>query len=181
MRATVAVFGSHSPKPGNPDYALAKEVGSLLASAGFAVATGGYEGTMAGVSEGASLAGGHVIGVTSTRVERNRGTRLNSWVTEEIKYDSLPERLLHLVTNNDAMIVLPGGVGTLSELALAWNLIQVAQLPLRPLVLLGSMWQETLNAFIRPEFVEQKAQELIKMAETPEQAVEFVKEALASA
>ncbi len=174
----VSVFGAHTPKKGSTDYERAKELGTLLANAGFSVATGGYDGNMAGVSEGASLAGGHVIAVTSTLIEQSRGAKLNSWVTQEIKYSSLQERLVHLVVNNDGMIVLPGGIGTLAELALAWNLLQVGELAHKPLVLLGSMWRETMDAFINPEFVKQQDLGLIKIVDSPKQAVDFIQETL---
>jgi uncharacterized protein (TIGR00725 family) len=96
-RRVISVFGSHAPRPGSRDYETARELGGLLGSFGFAVATGGYEGTMSAVSQGASEANGHVIGVTCAQVERNRGAVLNSWVKEEIKYESLSERVQHLV------------------------------------------------------------------------------------
>src|SRR5688572_19997126 len=151
-KGVIAVFGSASPEADSEAYRLAYQVGRLLAEAGFAVATGGYSGTMSAVSQGACEVGGHVIGVTSGQIERFRPLRCNEWVKEEIKYESLRERLLHLVTNNDGMIVLPGGVGTLSEMALAWSFMQVGEMAARPLVLVGDMWRETIEAFFRPEY-----------------------------
>ena len=68
----IAVFGSHAPQSGSADYEVAREVGRRLAEAEFAVATGGYGGTMAAVSQGAAEAGSHVIGVTSRQVEKSR-------------------------------------------------------------------------------------------------------------
>jgi hypothetical protein len=85
---------------------------------------------------------------------------------------------MHLVAKNDAMIVLPGGIGTLTELALAWNLLQVGELVHKPLVLLGTMWRETMNAFIRPDYVEQQDLRLIKIVDSPQQAVDFILETL---
>jgi uncharacterized protein (TIGR00730 family) len=171
----ISVFGSSSPQPGQTAYEEAKQVGRLLAEAGFVVSTGGYTGTMAAVSQGACEAAGHVIGVTCTQVEHFRPLGPNQWVTEEIRYPSLRERLLHLVENNQGMIVLPGGIGTLSEMALAWSLIQVEEISPRPLVLMGRMWQETIKAFIRPEYINESHQLLIHLAATPEEAVAALK------
>lgn len=170
-KGIIAVFGSASPTADSEAYRLAHRVGRLLAEAGFAVATGGYSGTMSAVSQGACEVGGHVIGVTSAQIERFRPLGCNEWVKEEIKYESLRERLLHLVTNNDGMIVLPGGVGTLSEMALAWSFIQVGEMPPRPLVLLGDLWRETIEAFLRPEYVRDSHLDLLHLANTPEEAV----------
>jgi hypothetical protein len=174
LKPIVAVFGAHTPEPGSHEYGSATELGALLARAGFTVSNGGYGGIMAAVSEGACREGGKVIGVTSGRIELYRSASLNPWVTEEIQYDSLQERIFHLVRENEAMIVLPGGIGTLTELAFAWNLMQVSELPYRPLVLMGEMWRETLAAFVKPEYVAIENQEMIHFANTPKEAVEIV-------
>jgi uncharacterized protein (TIGR00730 family) len=171
MRQVISVFGSSAPRPGEPAYEEARAVGRLLASRGYAVATGGYNGTMEAASRGAAEVGGRVIGVTSAQIERFRPLGPNEWVQEVVRYDSLRERLVHLVTNNDGMIVLPGGIGTLSEMTLAWSFLQVGEIPARPLVLLGELWQETLRAFVRTDYVPEAHQALLQFAATPEEAV----------
>jgi hypothetical protein len=170
----ISVFGSSAPLPGSEAYEDARTVGRLLASAGYAVATGGYGGTMTAVSHGAADAGGHVIGVASARIERYRNTGVNPWVAQVYRYESLADRLLHLVTNNVGMIVLPGGIGTLSEMALAWSLLQVGEIEPRPLVLLGSMWRETFDAFSRQEYVSAAHRALLHFADSPQAAVDIV-------
>lgn len=173
-RRTISVFGSSRPQPGSPEYDEALRIGRLLAEAGYAVATGGYVGTMEAVSCGAAQVGGHVIGVGSAQIERFRPGKLNEWVAEAVFYETLRERLYHLVINNAGMIVLPGGIGTLSELALAWSLLQVGEVEPRPLVLMGELWRETMRAFIRSEFVPRDHAELLRFADTPEEAVVHV-------
>ena len=174
MVKIVSVFGSSAPRPDSLDFQQARIVGRLLAEAGFAVATGGYEGTMTAVSQGAAEAGGHVIGVASARIERYRGTGVNQWVKETHMYESLVERLLHLVTNNVGMIALPGGIGTISEMALAWSLLQVGEVEPRPLALLGNIWRETVETFFNPAYIKEKDMGLLYLAETPEMAVAHV-------
>ena len=172
----IAVFGSHAPQPGSADYEAAREVGQRLAESSFTVATGGYGGTMAAVSQGAAEAGGHVIGVTSRQVETARPAKLNRWVKEEIRYRTLVERVAHLVNNNQGMIVLPGGIGTLAELALAWGLMQVQEINRRPLILLGQMWADTIGVFVNPEYVAQDHLALIRHAGTPAEAIDVLLE-----
>ncbi|GAB4274270.1 MAG: hypothetical protein Kow0080_22470 [Candidatus Promineifilaceae bacterium] len=173
-RRVISVFGSSAPQPGSPVYAMAYRVGHLLAEAGFVVATGGYSGTMTAVSQGAAEAGGHVIGVTSAQIEQFRPLGPNQWVKEEIKYQTLRDRLIHLVTQNDGMITLPGGIGTLSEMTLAWSFLQVGEISVRPLVLLGSKWKASLDAFYDAEFVRQTHMELLYFADSPETAVSYI-------
>lgn len=170
----ISVFGGSSPPPGSEPYQSAYEVGRLLAERGFAVATGGYSGTMTAVSEGAAQAGGHVIGVTCDQIEQFRPLGINQWVVEEIRYRTLQDRLIHLVRSNDGMIVLPGGIGTLSEMALAWSFLQVGEISPRPLSLLGRVWRDTVDNFIDPMYVRPEHIRLLHFAETPGDAVEFV-------
>src|SRR6185295_11638657 len=101
----------------------AYELGKLLAGAGHTVLTGGYMGTMEAVSKGANEAGGHVIGVTCAQIESWRATGPNAWVKEQRRFETLQERLNCLIDSCDAAIALPGGPGTLTEIALSWNLM----------------------------------------------------------
>lgn len=173
-RTIISVFGSSAPQAGDERYEEARLVGRLLAQAGFAVATGGYGGTMAGVSQGAAEAGGHVIGVTSSRMEAFRPTPANRWVGEEIRYESQQERLLHLVTRNEGMITLAGSVGTLSEMSLAWSLIQVGELTPRPLVVLGAQWPAVIDSLEAMGFLRPQDRALIAFASSPETAVRLL-------
>ncbi|MAT98080.1 MAG: DNA-binding protein [Anaerolineaceae bacterium] len=173
-RRTISVFGSSAPQPGSAAFAEARLVGKLLAEAGFAVATGGYSGTMTAVSQGACEADGHVIGVTCNQIERFRPLGPNQWVKEEIRYQTLRERLLHLVTQSNGMIVLPGGIGTLSEMTLAWSFLQVGEVAPQPLVLLGPLWHQTIQAFYSPEYVREKDMGLLLFADDPETAVSHI-------
>lgn len=176
----ISVFGSSRPKPGSDAYEQAREVGRLLALAGFGVATGGYSGTMAAVSQGAAEVGARVVGVGSKRIERFRPGALNRWVTDTVRYETLRERVFHLVTRNQGMIVLPGGVGTLSEMALAWSFLQVGEIYPRPLILLGQQWRDTMRAFIRDSYVPDGHAKLLSYADTPQEAVAIIKRGVAS-
>ncbi len=167
----ISVFGSSSPRPGSADYEAAKTVGRLLAEAGFAVQTGGYSGIMSGASQGAGEAGGRVIGVTSAQIEQFRPTPPNQWVKEEIKRQTLRDRLLYLVDNCHGAIVMPGGIGTLSEMALLWSFVQTGELSPRPIITVGGLWQRTLAAFIDNNYIPPNHQELITTARTANEAV----------
>lgn len=170
----ITVFGSSAPAPGSPAYAQARRLGRLLAKAGFAVATGGYVGTMTAVSHGASEAGGHVIGVTSDQIEQFRPGGPNKYVKEEIRYPTLRQRLMHLIDENEGMIALPGGIGTLSEWTLAWSFLQTGEISPRPLVLIGEAWRTTADAAISGRYIKDVHQRLLQFAGDPETAVSLV-------
>lgn len=138
----VAVFGASMSAPGDGYYDEGLVCGRLLAEAGFAVATGGYGGTMEAVSKGASEAGGEVIGVTAPGVFPERG-RPNEHVTTETRSQSLMERIGELTGSSDGAIVLWGSLGTAAELLMAWNLAYVAPFSGRtpkPIVAVGEPW-----------------------------------------
>ncbi len=149
MSKIVSVFGGSAPRPGTPPYAEAQTLGAALARAGWTVATGGYTGVMEAASRGACEAGGHVIGVTCGLIEDWKGLRANAWVKEEQRFSTLRERLGHLVEFCDAAVALPGGVGTLSEIALTWSLLQTGEIKRKPFILLGPVWHAMVSAFLR--------------------------------
>jgi uncharacterized protein (TIGR00730 family) len=143
----VSVFGGSQPQPASHAYEEAYELGKLLAQAGHTVLTGGYIGTMEAVSRGAAEAGGHVIGVTCADIEAWRAVKPNAWVQEERRFETVQERLNELVLACDAAIALPGGPGTLTEVALTWNLMIVRSLPPKPLILTGPAWKSLITTF----------------------------------
>ena len=115
----VSVFGTGRVKPDQPAYGFAEQVGRALAQAGFAIANGGYRGIMQASAKGAAEAGGTVIGVTCSAFKKSVA---NEYVTREMTTGSLDERLDTLVKLGRAYVVLPGGTGTLLELAMVWEL-----------------------------------------------------------
>src|SRR5205085_7656352 len=119
-------------------------LGRELALAGADVMTGGYDGAMAAVSRGANEAGGHVVGVTVDLFE-SRGPA-NRWVKERVHTPNLYDRLQYLVERASGFVALPGSLGTLSEVFLAWTLLSVEGRAAAPLVLLGDHWRNFLVA-----------------------------------
>ena len=169
----IAVFGGAQPKEGTPAYEEARELGTLLAQRGHVVLNGGYMGTMEAVSRGANEAGGHVIGVTCIDIEEWRKSKPNPWIKEEIRKQTLMDRLTALVENCDAAIALPGGPGTLTEITLMWNLMIIESLPKKPLILIGSGWDFIFdNYFIEFEsYMAPEHRDLLYFAEDVKDAV----------
>jgi uncharacterized protein (TIGR00725 family) len=172
----ITVFGGAQPKEGSAAYEEARELGRMLAERGHVVSTGGYMGTMEAVSRGASEAGGHVIGVTCQDIEDWRGSKVNAWVKQEVKKQTLIERLKAIIEGCDAAIALPGGAGTLTEISLMWNLMIVESLPPRPLILVGSGWQSTFDQFFKEfeSYMPMRQQELLYFAKDVKTAVEIL-------
>jgi hypothetical protein len=103
---------------------------------------------MEAVSRGAAESGGYVIGVTCDEIEAFRPVGPNPWVKEERRTVTLRERIFTMITSGQAAIALPGGSGTLAEVATLWNLLYIKTIPPRPLILVGPAWQETMRVFV---------------------------------
>jgi len=173
----VTVFGGSQPKPDEEAYQQAYELGQLLGSAGYAVLTGGYMGTMEAVSRGVAESGGHVIGVTCDEIESWRLSKHNRWVQEEWRYPTLRERLYALVDACDAAVALPGGVGTLAEIAVMWSQMQISPADPRPLILIGDGWQGTLDVFFETldVYVSEYSRSLVSFSSNIHSAFESLK------
>jgi uncharacterized protein (TIGR00730 family) len=174
MITNVTVFGGSRPNP--TEYDAAQRLGHLLAAAGYTVLTGGYIGTMEAVSRGASEAGGHVVGITCEEIEAWRPVKANHWVKEERKVPRLRERLFGLIESCDAAVALPGGPGTLAEIAIMWNHLLTGAILPRPLILIGPGWRAVFETFYRAldEYTPADQRVWLLFADTVESAVEAI-------
>ncbi len=146
MSLIVAVYGSSRIGQGSAEYRAAERCGRLLAAAGVAVATGGYDGAMEAVSRGAHESGGHVVGITAPDVFPDR-SGANAYVAEERPAATITQRLDRLIGGVDGAIALPGSIGTFTELVVAWNANYLAprsRRDPRPLAAVGAEWAELL-------------------------------------
>jgi uncharacterized protein (TIGR00725 family) len=164
----VTVFGGSRVERGSPAYQQAYEVGRLLAQHGYVVCNGGYSGTMEAASRGCKEAGGRTIGVTIEVLGR---LAPNDYIDEEVGTASLLMRLDRLTALADAYIVLGGGLGTLLEMALVWNLRLMHVYPDKPIILLGPAWRETVECFARQLYIREIDLAAFTFAETPEAAL----------
>lgn len=170
----IAVFGGSGVPERTPVYEDARQLGRLLAQAGYAVMNGGYYGTMAAVSHGAHQAGGRVIGVTV----RIFNLQPNPWLDEERLMDIYLPRLIHLTTEPDGYIAVQGGIGTLTEVSLVWSLLQTSSIPRRPLILMGEHWTRILDVYRRETTMKERDLALVQVVTTPEEAVDTLRRRL---
>ena len=172
----ITIFGGATAFPGEPIYEEAKRLGRLLAQAGHTVLTGGYMGTMEAASRGAAEAGGHTIGVTCEEIERWRSSKANPWVQEEWFLPTLHERVISLIDNSAALIALPGGPGTLTEITMAWNRMLIEAIPARPLILVGPGWKAIFEQLfkIQGAYIADRHRALLTFADTVDAAALLV-------
>jgi len=164
----ITIFGTSRARAGDSIYTLALETGRLLAGAGFTIANGGYGGTMLASAQGESEEGGEVVGVTCSVFKG----KANKYVTREIVADSLDERLDTLIELGQAYVALPGGTGTLLELAKVWELRNKGFLkPDKPIILVGEFWKPLVELI---GIDDPGSSRYVELADDPEQAVKMI-------
>jgi uncharacterized protein (TIGR00730 family) len=165
----VAIFGTGRVKQGDSAYTLAYETGRILAQAGFTIVNGGYGGTMEAAAKGAAEVGGKIIGVTCSAF---KSSTANKYVTDTIISSSLDERLDTLIRLGQAYVVLPGGTGTLLELAKIWELKNKGFLEMnKMIILIGGFWRPLVDLIATDE---PDSGKYIKLADGPKQAVKLI-------
>ena len=140
-RYRVTIFGSARCRPGTFVYNEVKRVAQALAELGCDIITGGGPGLMQAANEGAEAGDAadrsRSVGI---RVELPFEQDVNAFVEQAFEHKTFFTRLHHFVLASDAFIVVPGGIGTVLELTMIWQLLQVKHLQNTPLILVGKMW-----------------------------------------
>ncbi len=139
-RYRVTIFGSARAKPGTIAYEETKRVSTALAELGCDVITGGGPGLMQAANEGVQLAGKDQENSVGIRVDLPFEQEVNPFVELAFEHRTFFTRLHHFVLASHAFIVAPGGIGTVLETAMIWQLLQVKHLDNTPLILVGQMW-----------------------------------------
>jgi uncharacterized protein (TIGR00730 family) len=138
-RYRVTIFGSARAKAGTFGYDETKRAAAALASMGCDIITGGGPGLMQAANEGAGSAPDRAQSV-GIRVDLPFEQEINAFVTEAFEHRTFFTRLHQFVLASDAFIVAPGGIGTVLETMMIWQLLQVRHLENTPLILVGKMW-----------------------------------------
>jgi hypothetical protein len=142
----VTVFGSARTPADHPDYALVRELGRCLGSAGYAVITGGGGGLMEAANRGARDAGALSIGCN---IELPHEQRLNEYVDIGLRFRHFFARKVMFLRYACAVVIAPGGFGTLDELFETLTLIQTGTVRHFPAILLGAEEWEGLLGWLR--------------------------------
>jgi uncharacterized protein (TIGR00730 family) len=138
-RYRVAIFGSARAQPGSFVYDEVKRVAAAVAGRGCDIVTGGGPGLMQAANEGAASAG--AAGSVGIRVELPFEQGANPFVDQSFEHGTFFTRLHHFVIASDAFVVVPGGIGTVLETLMVWQLLQVRHVDQVPLILVGKMWR----------------------------------------
>ena len=150
----VSVFGSARIGPNHRQYKSARQLGRLLAEAGYAVITGGGPGIMEAANRGCHEAGGLSVGCN---IELPMEQELNPYVDLGVEFRYFFVRKTMFVKYADAFVIYPGGFGTLDELFEALTLIQTKRIRDFPVILIGSDYWAGMLEWIKGTLLKEAA------------------------
>ena len=142
----VTIFGSSRVQPDSELYNQVRRLARDLADLNCDIITGGGPGLMQAANEGAAdVRAAHNVRSIGIRVDLPFEQGVNPFVESAFSHRTFFTRLHHFVMLSDAFVVVPGGIGTVLETTMIWQLLQVRHLYQMPLILVGPMWPEFVD------------------------------------
>ena len=174
----VSVFGSARTPKDSKYYNEAVEVGKQLVNAGYGVITGGGPGIMEAASKGAFEAGGRSVGLN---IELPMEQYPNPYQNESLSFRYFFVRKVCFLKYSSAVIVFPGGFGTLDELSEVLTMVQTGKINMIPIIFVGSEFWNGLVGWFKQQLVDDGMIspgdiDLFKVVDSAEEAVSYLEE-----
>ncbi len=145
----VAIFGSARIRSGNPAYKAVYKIAECMGELGIDIVSGGGPGLMEAANKGhengkkiAKQKGTHSFGLT---IKLPKEQKDNKHFDMQKDFQRFSARLDYFMQLSNAVVVAPGGVGTLLEFLYTWQLIQVEHIYDIPIIMLGEQWRHLIN------------------------------------
>ena len=176
IRPSISVFGSARTGPDHPWYLKAEQTARLLSDAGFSVVSGGGPGIMEAANKGAQAGKSPSIGVN---IELPHEQTANQYQDISLNFRHFFARKVMFVKYASAYVVLPGGFGTLDELAEILTLVQTGKSRRIPIILVGSsFWQGLLGWFedtlVKEGTIGADDMDLMQVCDEPDEIVQAI-------
>jgi len=178
IRPSVSMFGSARSKPRHPNYKLGIAIARLISDAGYSVVTGGGPGMMEAFNKGAFRGKSKSIGLN---IQLPNEQLTNKYQDLSLYFRHFFSRKVMFVKYASAYVVLPGGFGTLDELAEILTLTQTGKSKRIPIILVNSrFWNGLLSWFRKTLVAEATINEddlnLIQVVDTPQQVLKTIQD-----
>lgn len=179
----VALFGSAKIKKNDPIYKEVKKIGEYLAKEHIDIVTGGGKGLMQAANEGhkkkrdAKNSNIRSIGI-GVKLPWNQG--FNDAVEYKKEFGTFSQRLDEFMLLSNAVIVAPGGIGTLLELFYTWQLVQVHHICNIPIILYGDQWTGLLKWIeqnpLKTKYLTNRDYQLVFHVKNQEELIEMIRD-----
>ena len=176
IEPSVSIFGSARTKPDHPYYQKAEQIARLLSDAGFSVISGGGPGIMEATNKGAFSGKSASIGLN---IQLPREQKSNPYQNISLNFRHFFTRKVMFVKYAAAYVVLPGGFGTLDEMAEILTLIQTGKSRKIPIILVeSSFWSGLVdwfkNTMVTEGTISASDLDLVSIIDEPQQIVDAI-------
>lgn len=176
IKPSVSIFGSARTPRGAPEYQLCEEIARALSDAGFSVVSGGGPGIMEAANKGAQAGKSPSIGLNIQLPHEQVG---NPYQDIALSFRHFFSRKVMFVKYASAYVMLPGGFGTLDELAEILTLVQTGKSRRIPIILVGgSFWDGLIdwfaNTLVKAGTISPQDLDLFQVLDRPEEVVDAI-------
>ncbi len=176
IKPSVSIFGSARTAPDHPYYKLTEDIARRLSDAGFSVVSGGGPGIMEAANRGAHAGKSPSIGLN---IQLPHEQSANQYQDISLFFRHFFSRKVMFVKYAAAYVVLPGGFGTLDELAEILTLVQTGKTRRIPIILVHSpFWTGLIDWFkerlLSEQMISEPDLDLFKILDKPEDVVEAI-------
>jgi len=173
---SVSIFGSARTKPDSPYYQLTVDIARTLSDAGFSVVSGGGPGIMEAANKGAFEGKSPSVGLNIQLPHEQAG---NGFQDISLTFRHFFSRKVMFVKYASAYVVLPGGFGTLDELAEILTLVQTGKTRKIPIILVHRPFWEGLLSWIKETMVTEgtinaEDLDLMQIIDSPDEILEAI-------
>jgi hypothetical protein len=177
IRPAVTIFGSARTKEDAKEYKATQRVAKLLSEKGFTILTGGGPGIMEAANRGAFEIGGRSVGCN---IELPFEQRPNPYINKLVSFHYFFIRKVMFLRYAAAVVIMPGGFGTLDELFETFTLVQTKKIEPCPIVLVGRKFWTGLLEWVEQalykdnRYIEKSDMNLYKVVDRPEEVVKSI-------
>ncbi len=176
IKPSVSIFGSARTAPDHPYYKLAEDIARALSDAGFTVVSGGGPGIMEAINKGAYAGKSPSVGLNILLPHEQTG---NDYQDISLNFRHFFSRKVMFVKYASAYVILPGGFGTLDELAEILTLVQTQKARRIPIILVHSpFWKGLLdwckNTLVPEGMINAADLELMQLLDKPQEVVDAI-------
>lgn len=174
----VAIFGSARIKRNDKNYKLIQELAEMIGERNMDIVTGGGPGIMEAANRGHKKGGKENVNSFGLLIRLPREQRSNNSLDVKKDFNRFSKRLDEFMRLSNAVVVAPGGIGTLLELIYAWQLLQVKHIQQIPIIVLGEEWKKLIEWMekypLKNNYIDKKDLELVFPANKPEEAMRII-------
>ncbi|MGE4159810.1 MAG: TIGR00730 family Rossman fold protein [Planctomycetota bacterium] len=175
----IAIFGSARSKPNDMYYKVAVETAKVFGKGGYGIITGGGPGLMEAANRGAIKCKAPSIGLN---IELPFEQHANRYVRTLVSFRYFFVRKVMFIKNARAVVIFPGGFGTLDEFFEIVTLIQTRKIHPVPIVLIGKEFWKGLMRWVegtvldKQAFISPEDLSLFTIVDDPQEAFDYVQD-----